>query len=65
MSLIDKFKSEFIDIIEWTEGPQSDVLAWRFPRYHNEIKMGAKLVGDCVAKLVRDFIGLECLDLQM
>jgi len=44
MSLIDKFKSEFIDIIEWTEGPQSDVLAWRFPRYHNEIKMGAKLV---------------------
>src|SRR5207253_6796806 len=44
MSLIDKFKSEFIDIIEWTESPQSDVLAWRFPRYHNEIKMGAKLV---------------------
>ena len=44
MGLIDKFQSEFIDIIEWTESPQSDVLAWRFPRYHNEIKMGAKLV---------------------
>src|SRR6266446_1921679 len=44
MGLIDKFQSEFIDIIEWTESPQSDVLAFRFPRYHNEIKMGAKLV---------------------
>jgi membrane protease subunit (stomatin/prohibitin family) len=44
MGLIDKFQSEFIDIIEWTEEAQSDVLARRFPRYHNEIKMGAKLV---------------------
>jgi membrane protease subunit (stomatin/prohibitin family) len=44
MGVIDKLRGEFIDIIEWTEPPQSDVLAYRFPRYHNEIKMGAKLV---------------------
>ena len=44
MGFMDKLGGELIDIIEWTEPPQSDVLAYRFPRYHNEIKMGAKLV---------------------
>jgi membrane protease subunit (stomatin/prohibitin family) len=44
MGLWDKLRGELIDIIEWTEPPHSDILAWRFPRYHNEIKMGAKLV---------------------
>src|SRR5205809_2856816 len=44
MSFLDKLGSQFIDIIEWTEAPQSDVLAYRFPRYQNEIKMGAKLI---------------------
>src|ERR1700676_3708041 len=44
MGLIDKLRGEFIDIIEWTEPSQNDVLAYRFPRYQNEIKMGARLV---------------------
>jgi membrane protease subunit (stomatin/prohibitin family) len=43
MGLLDKIRGEFIDIIEWTEPSQSDILAYRFPRYDNEIKMGAKL----------------------
>jgi membrane protease subunit (stomatin/prohibitin family) len=44
MGLIDKLRGEFIDIIEWTEPSQNEVLAYRFPRYQNEIKMGARLV---------------------
>ena len=44
MGLTDKVQGELLDIIEWTEPPQSDVLAYRFQRYQNEIKMGAKLV---------------------
>src|ERR1035437_5073715 len=36
------FKNEFIDIIEWTDD-SNDTMVWRFPRYQNEIKMGAKL----------------------
>jgi membrane protease subunit (stomatin/prohibitin family) len=43
MSLLDKLSGEFIDILEWTEPPHSDVLAYRFPRYQNGIKMGAQL----------------------
>src|SRR5262245_50658014 len=43
MSLLDKLRGEFIDIIEWTEPAQNEILAYRFPRYNNEIKMGAKL----------------------
>jgi membrane protease subunit (stomatin/prohibitin family) len=43
MGLWNKIKGEFIDIIEWTEPAQSDILCYRFPRYNNEIKMGAKL----------------------
>jgi membrane protease subunit (stomatin/prohibitin family) len=43
MGLLDKIRGEFIDIIEWTEPSQNDILAYRFPRYDNEIKMGAKL----------------------
>ncbi len=44
MAFIDKLSSQFIDIIERTEPPRNDVLAFRFPRYQNEIKMGAKLI---------------------
>ena len=33
---------EFIDIIEWTDD-SNDTLVWRFERYQNEIKNGAKL----------------------
>jgi membrane protease subunit (stomatin/prohibitin family) len=43
MGLLDKLRGEFIDIIEWTEPTDNVALAYRFPRYHNEIKMGAKL----------------------
>jgi membrane protease subunit (stomatin/prohibitin family) len=44
MAFFEKLGSQFIDILEWTETPQSDVLAYRFPRFQNEIKMGARLV---------------------
>jgi membrane protease subunit (stomatin/prohibitin family) len=43
MGLWQKITGELIDIIEWTEPTQSNILAYRFPRYNNEIKYGAKL----------------------
>jgi membrane protease subunit (stomatin/prohibitin family) len=43
MGLLDKLRGEFIDIIEWTQPSESELLAYRFPRYDNEIKYGAKL----------------------
>lgn len=43
MGLFDKISHELIDIIEWTDD-SSDTLVWRFPRWQNEIKNGAKLV---------------------
>ncbi|MFD7365119.1 SPFH domain-containing protein [Nocardiopsis alba] len=43
MSFFDALKGELIDIIEWTDDSR-DTIVWRFPRYDNEIKMGAKLV---------------------
>lgn len=42
MGLIDKIKGEFVDVVEWTDDTR-DTIVWRFPRYHNEIKMGARL----------------------
>jgi len=44
MSIFNVLRGQFIDIIEWTEPAQNDILAYRFPRFNNEIKMGAKLV---------------------
>ncbi|ANH92577.1 antifreeze protein [Streptomyces sp. SAT1] len=43
MGLMDRIRGEFIDIIEWTDDGR-DTIVWRFPRYENEIKMGARLV---------------------
>ena len=43
MGLIDKIKGELVDIIEWIDDSRS-TLAWRFPRYNNEIKNGAQLI---------------------
>jgi membrane protease subunit (stomatin/prohibitin family) len=43
MGLVDKIRGEFIDIVEWLDDSR-DTIVWRFPRYDNEIKMGAKLV---------------------
>lgn len=43
MGFFDSIKGQLIDIIEWTS-PDPDILAYRFERRENEIKMGAKLV---------------------
>jgi len=42
MGLFDKLRGEFIDIIEWIDAP-ADTMVYRFDRYQNEIKNGAKL----------------------
>ena len=43
MRLIEKLRAEFVDIVEWIDdAPQT--LAWRFPRFHNQIKHGARLI---------------------
>ncbi len=42
MALWDKLKGELVDIIEWTD-VSSDTMVYRFERYRNEIKYGAKL----------------------
>ncbi len=42
MSLWDKLKGELVDIIEWTD-VSSNTMVYRFERYRNEIKYGAKL----------------------
>ncbi len=43
MGLMDKLRNELIDIIEWLDDSR-DTMVYRFPRYQNEIKMGAKLI---------------------
>ena len=42
MGLWDKLMGEFVDVIEWTDD-NTDTMVYRFPRYNNEIKYGAKL----------------------
>ena len=43
MGLIDKLRTELVDIIEWIDDSRH-TLVWRFPRYHNQIKNGAQLI---------------------
>jgi len=43
MALWDKLMGELVDIVEWLDDT-NDTLAYRFERYQNEIKYGAKLV---------------------
>ena len=43
MALWNKLLGELIDIVEWLDDT-NDTLAYRFERYQNEIKYGAKLV---------------------
>jgi membrane protease subunit (stomatin/prohibitin family) len=43
VGLFDKIRSEFIDIIEWLDH-SNDTIAYRFERFQNEIKMGARLI---------------------
>ena len=42
MGLFDKIRGEFIDIIEWLDD-SNNTMVYRFDRYQNEIKNGAKL----------------------
>lgn len=43
MGLFGRLFSEFIDVIEWTDD-SGDTMVYRFERYGNEIKYGAKLI---------------------
>ncbi len=43
MGFWDKLRGELVDIVEWLDSSH-DTLVWRFPRYNNEIKYGARLV---------------------
>lgn len=43
MGFMDRVRGELVDIIEWLEDDRS-TMAWRFPRYNNEIKNGAQLI---------------------
>jgi membrane protease subunit (stomatin/prohibitin family) len=43
MGLFDKVSHELIDIIECLDDT-NDMLVWKFPRWQNEVKNGAKLV---------------------
>nr|WP_269328559.1 SPFH domain-containing protein [Kineosporia babensis] len=41
--MFDKIRGELVDIIEWLDDSR-DTMVYRFPRYQNEIKMGAQLI---------------------
>lgn len=43
MGIWDKLRGELIDIIEWLDSSH-DTMVYRFERYNNEIKHGAKLI---------------------
>ncbi|MFD2871835.1 SPFH domain-containing protein [Mucilaginibacter ximonensis] len=43
MGLLGRLMNEFIDVIEWVDNTQNTIV-WKFPRYDNAIKNGAKLI---------------------
>ena len=43
MSILEKLRSELVDIVEWVDDDRA-VIVWRFPRWHNQIKNGARLI---------------------
>jgi len=43
MGLVSKLRGELVDIVEWMDDTRP-TLVWRFPRYQNELKNGARLV---------------------
>ncbi len=42
MSLWDKVRGEFVDIVQWID-TTNDTMVYRFERYNNQIKYGAQL----------------------
>ncbi len=43
MGWMEKLRAELVDVIEWIDDSRH-TLVWRFPRYRNQIKLGARLV---------------------
>ncbi|HEY6573097.1 MAG TPA: SPFH domain-containing protein [Candidatus Eisenbacteria bacterium] len=43
MGFVNKLRGELVDIVEWVDDTRNTIV-WRFPRYQNEIKNGARLV---------------------
>lgn len=43
MGIVDKLRGEIVDIVEWVDDSRN-TLVWRFPRYQNQIKNGARLI---------------------
>ena len=43
MGIMDKLRAELVDIIEWVDDSRHTIV-WRFPRFRNQIKHGAKLI---------------------
>ena len=43
MGFVEKLRGELVDVIEWIDDSRNTVV-WRFPRYHNQIKNGARLI---------------------
>jgi membrane protease subunit (stomatin/prohibitin family) len=43
MGFVDKLRGELVDIVESVDDSRN-ALVWRFPRYHNQIKNGARLI---------------------
>ncbi len=43
MGFMDRLRAELVDVVEWLDDSQH-TLVWRFPRYENEIKHGARLI---------------------
>jgi membrane protease subunit (stomatin/prohibitin family) len=44
MAILRFLRNQLIDIVEWNQPSESDVMAWRFPRNDNEIKNRARLI---------------------
>jgi len=43
MGFVEKLRGELVDVVEWMADGRG-TLVWRFPRYHNQLKNGARLV---------------------
>lgn len=43
MGFVNKLRGELIDIVEWIDDSRHTIV-WRFPRFHNQIKNGARLI---------------------